>query len=321
MNKIKLFDITDLAISELKDRYMGLSIKDLDDKEGFSKVRSARLVMKGYRVDVEKRRKELNEDALKHQRTINSEAKIIIEQLASIEDYLFTQEEDFKIKLEEIKRKEEEEISKRRLFRITKMISIGFTFNGEEFINEESTQHDNKLIQSLIDEEFDGLFFLLKKEYDYKLEIKRIEKEKSDLILSEQLAIREAEYQNSQKILAEERAKNELAQEIERKKLHEQAIFLAQKEKELKEESDRISLKKYESTTIIPNVETVKIQSKNYELKSYKVEINGQFKARYECSSENSEKAKNIALTLLNNIESDLFLSFEKENCQSHEFK
>ena len=48
----------DVAILEMAEQYMGLTINGLDDKEGFATVHEARMTVRNTRVTIEKKRKE-----------------------------------------------------------------------------------------------------------------------------------------------------------------------------------------------------------------------------------------------------------------------
>ena len=85
-------DITDAAIAEMSTLYMGLAITDLEDKEQFDAVHSARMVVKGKRVEVEKKRKELKADAIAWGKKVDTEAKRIFGKLEPIETHLINEE-------------------------------------------------------------------------------------------------------------------------------------------------------------------------------------------------------------------------------------
>jgi uncharacterized protein YjgD (DUF1641 family) len=100
------YNVTDAAIAEMSDLYMGLVITDLEDKEQFDAVHSARLVVKGKRIEVGKRRKELKAGALAYGREVDSKANHIFERLEPIETHLKTEEfkaEAEKQRLEDIR--------------------------------------------------------------------------------------------------------------------------------------------------------------------------------------------------------------------------
>lgn len=132
-NELKKFNVTDAAIAELAQNFLILSIDGIDDKEGKNSVSSARKIVKGYRVDVDKRRKELNADALEYQRRINGEAKRITALLEPIENHLENEEKKISDELEKIAKEKQDIIEARYADRIAKLIEIGFKFTGKIF--------------------------------------------------------------------------------------------------------------------------------------------------------------------------------------------
>ena len=90
--QIVTYNITDAAISEMRDQYLKLRIVDINDNDGFRAVHSARMVVKARRIDVEKLRKELKADALEWGRKVDSEARRITAQLEPIEAHLEAEE-------------------------------------------------------------------------------------------------------------------------------------------------------------------------------------------------------------------------------------
>ena len=125
------FSISDSAIARLNEDFNQLNIVNVEDIEGYKRVRAARIEIKGYRVEVEKKRKELNEDALKFQRAINSEAKRITALLEPIESTLEAKEKAHEAEKERIKKEEEEK--QKRIFqeRVKKLTELEFTYKFE----------------------------------------------------------------------------------------------------------------------------------------------------------------------------------------------
>lgn len=60
---------------------------------GYGQITEARKRVKRLRIDIDKRRKELNEGALTYQRAVNEEAKRLTYEIVPIEDHLRTEEE------------------------------------------------------------------------------------------------------------------------------------------------------------------------------------------------------------------------------------
>lgn len=89
---LKEYNVPDAAISKYREDFMSLSVNGVDDKEGYDLCHSARMEVKGKRVEVEKTRKKLKEDALEYGRAVDKEAKRITALLEPIENYLLSQE-------------------------------------------------------------------------------------------------------------------------------------------------------------------------------------------------------------------------------------
>jgi DNA repair exonuclease SbcCD ATPase subunit len=71
-------------------------------EDGIGKVEEAHKAVKRLRIDLDKKRKELNEGALSYQRTVNSTAKSLTERISKVESRLEAERETY----EEAKRKE-----------------------------------------------------------------------------------------------------------------------------------------------------------------------------------------------------------------------
>lgn len=107
MAQIVEYSVTDAAIAEMTKMYMGLKVLNLDDEKGFKAVHSARMIVKGKRIEVEKRRKELKVDALEYGKKVDSEAKRIFGLLEPIETHLTLEEEKVTKEKERIRAEQE----------------------------------------------------------------------------------------------------------------------------------------------------------------------------------------------------------------------
>lgn|GEM_PF-6002726 len=228
-DQISQFNITDAAIAELKQSYMPLVINGLEDKIGYKAVRQARLDIKKYRVDIENKRKDLNENPIKIQKAINAEAKRVTEQLREIEDYLAKQEGDYEQELERIKKQKEEEEQLKFHERVQLLIKIGLAFDGKmwkaiyssdngdlvcqidpSFIHASSDQEFNKIFVefsrvSIESEEYKArIAKALEEEKHRQEEVKRIQAARELELLKEQQALieqRQAELDAKQALL------------------------------------------------------------------------------------------------------------------------
>jgi hypothetical protein len=119
-----VYDLTAAKIAEMAALYMPLTIAGLDDKEGFQTVRSARLVVKGKRVAVEKRRQELKADALSFGRKVDARAKELTELLLPIEGHLEAEEGRITAERERLKREAEEAAAAKLQARVDALTAV-----------------------------------------------------------------------------------------------------------------------------------------------------------------------------------------------------
>jgi hypothetical protein len=104
--ELQKYNITDAAIANMAKKYMPLRIDGIEDKEGLSVVRDARIVVKKHRVAVEKTRKQLKEDSLRYGRAVDNEAKRIVSLLSPIESRLAKEEEKIAAEIAAMKQAE-----------------------------------------------------------------------------------------------------------------------------------------------------------------------------------------------------------------------
>lgn len=72
----KVFDVIglqDRVIAQMAEQYLPLKIRDIEDKAGLKKVHEARMIVKGARVKVENKRKELDARKAEAERLENEE--------------------------------------------------------------------------------------------------------------------------------------------------------------------------------------------------------------------------------------------------------
>lgn len=262
--ELKKFNVTDSALAELHEKFMPLAINGVDDKTSYLAVDCARKTVKGLRVDVEKKRKELKEESLSFGRAVDQEARRITEKLLVIEQSLAEKQkiiDDEKDAIAEKKRKEKADIMQKR---IDKLNAVGSSINLEQ-------------ISLMTADQFD--IFFLDEEEKFKVRMKLEEQqavEAADLLAkqaalnrieqdrlakeAELAQIKQAELARVEKQQAEERAALQAAhEEIERQKQAEIEIKLEEDRKiKAREESDR--LKAYQES-LKPDIEKLKIFS------------------------------------------------------------
>lgn len=233
------FNLTNAVIAELQSKYKGLVASDI---ESYKAVKSARIVMKNYRVDVDRRRKELTEDALKYQRAVNAEAKRITALLTPIEDELATTEKAYEEEQERLKVAKEQAEAIALQARINKLFDLAFMFNGTTYKCEYFERAIAPIeLKNISDENFQSIVDECVKRHDaWVVEQKALRQAEA-----ERKAKEEADRKAEQDRLAQQRREQELEQE----RLADIAREQTQKEAALKAEADRIeSLKKYEES-------------------------------------------------------------------------
>ena len=111
--ELKKYNLPDAKIAELKDKYLKLKVKSIEDIDAYMACKSAHQEVKGLRVAIEKKRIELKASSLAFGKAIDTEAKRITVGISEIEDHLLKQRkvvDDEKKRLqEERERKEKEE--------------------------------------------------------------------------------------------------------------------------------------------------------------------------------------------------------------------
>jgi len=192
------YNATDAAIADRRVRYMALSIKGIDDKEGFEAVHIARIDVKTIRVNVEKKAKSLKEDALRFQRDVNGEKTRILDLLAPIEDYLSDEENRILEEKAQIKAEEEARRAAEIKVRVDKLYSLDCRFDGTIWLRNGQIVATQAEIITAPDEYFQSLCKTLQTAVDDEntakaVEAMRIAKEKAELarIAAEQAKERE----------------------------------------------------------------------------------------------------------------------------------
>jgi hypothetical protein len=216
------YDLEEAAIVEM-EVFLNLTIQGIEDKAGFASVHDARMTVKGHRVTVETRRKELKADALDWGRRVDAEAKRLKGRLAPIEAHLQAEEDRIGVEKTRIKKEAALKARAKVQSRIDAMAEIGGHLTVAEAM-------------AIADESFSILLANTRKEWEAKqvalAEEKRIAAEKAE----QDRIDREAEEKRlagEREALAEEKAKieaerekNRLEQEAATQKLREEADAL-----------------------------------------------------------------------------------------------
>lgn len=127
------FDVTEAEISELRSKYMVLTIKGLDDKPGIDAVHRARIDIKGRRVFIEKKGKEFRAKAILYQKVVLTEEHRLIGLLSPIEDYLSDEENRIEEEKSRIKAEDDARAAAIIQNRINRLFELGCRFDGTAY--------------------------------------------------------------------------------------------------------------------------------------------------------------------------------------------
>ena len=114
-----LFTVTAETVSPLRDKYLGLAINGIEDKEGAEIVRRARLDCMKARTTCEREHKAAKEDALKECQRIDKSRRDILAMIAPIEKHLEDQEQAVADEKSRIAKQAADAIYKDRLIVLT----------------------------------------------------------------------------------------------------------------------------------------------------------------------------------------------------------
>jgi len=261
-NALKQFNVTDQAISELKNRYFDLTINGVEDKEGYEIVSAARKDIKSRRVDVDKKRKELNEDALAHQKAVNGEAKRITSLLEEIENKLSLEEKIYTEEQEKIK-KEKQALKELKIQKRTQeLYKFNVVFNGVHFIDTYRQGHYIRLNKIELDNLNDSDFSVLLHEAELvfeeenrikaEIQIEKDKKEKESKIESERLDKEiKIESDRLEKIRIEQMLESERLEALRKESLKEAIALEVEKEKIKSEKQLKINEELSEKNRLI----------------------------------------------------------------------
>lgn len=225
---LQQYKITDALISTMESEFMQLKIDGLDDADGYKAVREARMQVKKYRVDTEKTRKRLKEEALIFGRGVDGKAKEITGRLSPIETYLHDMEKAVDEEKLRIKNEAETKERERIQGRIKGLYDIGMVFDGFGYAYDD-LHVSGEQITAMTDEEY---IYLV-------ADVEAIKQEKAAIQAEEDRKKKEEEDRLA-KIRDEQEAESKrLAEEREKIRKEQEA-----KEAEIKAAQDKLEAEK-----------------------------------------------------------------------------
>ena len=226
------FDEPKQAIAMVKS-YGTLTLAD----DGIGKVEQAHKQVKRLRIDIDSRRKSLNEGALTYQRTVNAEAKRLTAEIEPIETALSSQRRIHEEIL--LKEQQEKHAAKRAVLtaRIEKLAQAGCIVNDVAALE---AMTDDEFLLHCVSEIAKAVSLRIEQEAARKaaedIEIARLAEIKRQ---SDEIRIRQAELDSERKAMAAEREAMQHQQQIERRALEEQQAEVRRQQQEIQREADR----------------------------------------------------------------------------------
>lgn len=205
------FDSVIPKVQELAKEFMPLTIKSVDDKDGYAEVANAIRFIVSKRTAIEEKRKELKADSLAFGRAVDARAKEITAMLEPIEMHLKKEKLRIDAEKERIEREIEEKKQAKINERIQRLFSLQMWQTQTEFIwNSKLKGQEISILRINVelytDEEFDEFFNTTKNIVDAEIaELNRIELQKkaeAERIESEKKAL-EAEKARIDKEIAD----------------------------------------------------------------------------------------------------------------------
>lgn len=124
--------VTYAIIAQLKEKYSGLTIANIHDKDGYAKVHNARIEIRDKRTGIEKVRVNLNKDHNEYIKKVNAEAKKLTAMVVEIEVPLNAEESRIDREIQDEKNRKQKEADELLQSRITALNAV----RGTVVINE-----------------------------------------------------------------------------------------------------------------------------------------------------------------------------------------
>ena len=234
---LKHLNELEAEIVGFKEKYLGLTIKDESDKEGYETIKSALSVMRPKRTGLDKERKSVTEPYRLAIDSINSRYNSFIDQIAEIESPLKKQKDEYEDAIEK-KKQEAKEAEERKINEhVNDLLKNGASFDGNYYAIEdkelgiECTSISVVDLRTMSDELFKTLLQTVI--------------DKNGKIL--------AEKERLQAIKDEEERKRKLKEEEDRKIFQEQQDKLRKEQEDLQRQKDEIARQKKEQEDLIYN--------------------------------------------------------------------
>lgn len=275
--------VSDTMLAEYREKFTGLSA---DTKEGYEEVRKAIAVCRTTRTGIDKKRKELTEEAREWVDVANSVAKRLITALEAIEEPLKAKKQAVDDERERVKAEAEAARARKINDRLSRFTSeAGRTCS----VQEAETWTDDQF-ESALTIARDAHQANLKAKQEAEAERQRIEAEKQEAFAKQQQELREQRAEMD-RLKAEQQAEIDRIREEQEaaKRAHEAELARIQAEQA---EKDRIEREKIETERAALQAEKDRIEAEEIakQEKARQAEEAARVEAQQKASAERAEQ-------------------------------
>ena len=151
-------NVTEKVIANLREKYLPLKLKGLDDKEGYMEIVEGRKDCKQWRILTGKICKRGREAAVMEQKLWISKEKDVSDRIAEVESYLEKQEDAYEAEQNRLKAEKKAQQDRNFAARLVELTAMGVAFNGAEFVSGEVV-YDASMIRETDEEAYRGMIF------------------------------------------------------------------------------------------------------------------------------------------------------------------
>jgi hypothetical protein len=274
--------------------YADLTVAD----DGIGKVEEAHKAVKRLRVDLDKKRKELNEGALSYQRTVNATAKSLTEKIGAVESRLSAERENYDA--EKLREKLAKEAAKAATLneRVARLSGAGIVVS------------DLAALGSMANDEFE--FFFAKESRvaaEAKAEADRLESLRQEEIRrqAEELRVRAEEIERQrladEAVMVEERARLKAEREDAEVKQAEERKAMEADRAEMRRQQEEIAKQQAE---LRAKAEAEAAEKRRLEKEAEEARKAEALAARLESLKPEIEKAENLAQSMITDAQDSL---------------
>jgi hypothetical protein len=241
--KLVQSNVTDAVLNALKEKYGGMKLKAIDDKESYLEIKAAARECGKVRTLAVKICKEGREEAVKTQKLWIAKEKEVVGRVAEVEDALDAEIERFDKEVERLENEEKERQEAAYINRQALLTKMGATYADGSFVLGSASFEAALIKGSPKDVWEETVLPKFQAEYE-KIELVRIEEEKKKQEAEAELKRQQEELQRQQAELKaqqeEMQRQRDEAARIENEKRHQEQLAEQKRVSEL--QSKRLSL-------------------------------------------------------------------------------